>query len=77
MIAINLKTAGLGSETLRELRKTLQAHKGGTPVYLTLQDPQGKMTVLDSGANLKIAVSDKLFDDLERLLGENTVKIRA
>ncbi len=77
MIAINLKTAGLGSETLREVRRILMAHKGGTPVYLTLQDPQGRMTVLDSGADLKVAVSDILFDELEHLLGENSVKIRS
>ena len=77
MIAINIKTAGLGAETLQDLRKILQTHKGGTPVYLTLQDPQGKMTILDSGDNLKVAVSDILFEDLDRLLGENSVKIRS
>ena len=77
MIAINIKTAGLGAETLQDLRKILQTHKGGTPVYLTLQDPQGKMTILDSGDNLKVAVSDTLFEELDRLLGENSVKIRS
>ena len=77
MIAINLKTAGLGTEVLQEVRKILIAHKGSTPVYLTLQDPRGRMTVLDSGDNLKVSTSDVLFEELERLLGENSVKIRS
>ncbi|MFH1800928.1 MAG: DNA polymerase III subunit alpha [Candidatus Omnitrophota bacterium] len=77
MIAINLKTAGLGTEVLQEVRKILMAHKGSTPVYLTLQDPRGRMTVLDSGDNLKVSTSDILFEELERLLGENSVKIRS
>jgi len=77
MIAINLKTAGLGAEVLKEVRRILMAHKGSTPVYLTLQDPKGRMTVLDSGDNLKVETSDVLFEELERLLGENCVKIRS
>ncbi len=77
LLAITLKTAGLGPEVLQEVRKILMKHKGGTPVYLTLQDPKGRMTVLDSGENLKVATSDVLFDELERLLGENSVKIRS
>ncbi len=77
MIAINLKTAGLGAEVLQEVRRILMAHKGNTPVYLTLQDPKGRMTVLDSGDNLKVETSDVLFEELENLLGENSVKIRS
>ncbi|MEI7752433.1 MAG: DNA polymerase III subunit alpha, partial [Candidatus Omnitrophota bacterium] len=77
MIAVNLKTAGLGAEVLHEVRRILMAHKGNTPVYLTLQDPKGRMTVLDSGDNLKVETSDVLFEELERLLGENSVKIRS
>ncbi len=77
MIAVNLKTAGLGPEVLREVRRILVKHKGNTPVYLTLQDPKGRMTVLDSGDNLRVAISDVLFEELEHLLGENCVKIRS
>ncbi len=77
LIAINLKTAGLGPEVLKEVRKILARHKGTTPVYFTLQDPKGRKTVIDSGDNLKVTTSDELFDELEGLLGENSVKIRA
>ncbi len=77
MIAVNLKTAGLGAEVLHEVRRILMAHKGNTPVYLTLQDPKGRMTVLDSGDNLKVETSDVLFEELERFLGETSVKIRS
>ena len=77
MIAINIKTAGLGVEVLQEVRRILVAHKGNIPVYLTLQDPKGRMTVLDSGEDLRVAISDVLFEEIERLLGENSVKIRS
>jgi len=77
MIAINIKTAGLGTDVLKEVRRILLQHKGNTPVYITLQDPKGRMTVLDSGDNLKVETSDVLFEELERLLGENCVKIRS
>ncbi|HPS37650.1 MAG TPA: OB-fold nucleic acid binding domain-containing protein, partial [Candidatus Omnitrophota bacterium] len=77
MIAINLKTAGLGPEVLKEVRKILFRHKGTTPVYFTLQDPKGGRTIIDSGENLKVTTSDALFKELEALLGEDCVKIRA
>ncbi|HOW59882.1 MAG TPA: DNA polymerase III subunit alpha [Candidatus Omnitrophota bacterium] len=77
LIAINLKTAGLGPDVLKEVRKILTQHKGTTPVYFTLQDPKGHRTVIDSGENLKVTTSDALFEELEHLLGENSVKIRS
>ncbi len=77
LIAINLKTAGLGPDLLKEVRRILARHKGTVPVYLTLQDPQGRCTVIDSGDNLKTNMDDTLFEELEKLLGENAVKIRS
>ncbi len=77
LIAINLKTAGLGPDVFKEVRRILTEHKGTTPVYVTLQDPKGRMTVIDSGENLKVSISDALFEELEHLLGENVVKIRS
>lgn len=77
LIAINLKTAGLGPEVFKEVRRILTRHKGTTPVYVTLQDPKGRMTVIDSGEDLKVTISDSLFEELEHLLGENVVKIRS
>ncbi|OQA57718.1 MAG: DNA polymerase III subunit alpha [Candidatus Omnitrophica bacterium ADurb.Bin277] len=77
MVAINLKTAGLSPDTLKDIRKILLRHKGSVPVYISLSDPKGRRTILDSGDNLKVETSDALFEELEQLLGENSVKIRS
>lgn len=77
LVAINFKTAGLEPELLKEVRKILMQHKGTTPVYFTLQDPKGTRTVIDSGENMRVMMSDVLFEELEKILGENTVKIRS
>ncbi|MGI6240350.1 MAG: DNA polymerase III subunit alpha [Candidatus Omnitrophica bacterium ADurb.Bin292] len=77
LVAINLKTAGLVPDTLKEVRRILLRHKGTVPVYISLMDPKGRRTVFDSGENLKVETSDALFDELEALLGENSVKIRS
>ncbi|HQB94868.1 MAG TPA: DNA polymerase III subunit alpha, partial [Candidatus Omnitrophota bacterium] len=76
LVAISLKTAGLVPDTLKEVRRILMKHKGAVPVYISLMDPKGRRTVLDSGENLKVETSDALFEELEHLLGENSVKIR-
>ena len=77
LVAINLKTAGLVPDTLKEVRRILLRHKGTVPIYISLMDPKGRRTVFDSGENLKVETSDALFDELEALLGENSVKIRS
>lgn len=77
LVAINLKTAGLVPDTFKEVRRILLRHKGTVPVYISLLDPKGRRTVLDSGENLKVETTDALFEELESLLGENIVKIRS
>jgi DNA polymerase-3 subunit alpha len=77
LVAINLKTTGLAANTLKELRGILTRYKGAVPVYISLLDPKGRRTVIDSGQDLKVETSDALFEELENLLGENSVKIRA
>jgi len=76
MVNIDLLTAGLDPEMLKQIRSILTHHKGMTPVYLTFRDPKGKAAVLHSGEDIKVEASDELFDALEKLVGENSVKIR-
>lgn len=75
-ISIDLQTAGLAPEVLLEIRNVLQKHKGRTPVFLNFRDPMGKTAVLDSGEGLKVQTSDELIAQLERIVGENAVKIK-
>lgn len=74
-VSIDLHTAGLDPTLLKEIQKTLMRHKGTTPVFLSFQDPQGKRAVLHSGEDVRVEASDELFEALEKLVGENAVKI--
>ncbi len=76
VLTIDLSTAGLDKETLKRLRDILLAHKGNTPVYLTFRDPLGKRTVLGSGESFKVNSSEKLFDEVEAILGENAIHVK-
>jgi DNA polymerase-3 subunit alpha len=76
LVSIDLKTAGLEADLLKQIRKILERYKGSVPVYLTFKDPQGKTAVLHSGEEVKVEPNDQLFEALEQLVGENAVKIR-
>ncbi len=76
LVSIDLQTAGLDSALLAEIRSILLKHKGKTPVHLAFRDPQGRAAVLDSGDDVRVEATDALFADLEKLVGENSVKIK-
>ncbi|MFZ5802737.1 MAG: DNA polymerase III subunit alpha [Candidatus Omnitrophota bacterium] len=76
LVSIDLQTAGLDPETMKEIQRILLRHKGTTPVHLALHDPHGRVVVLHSGEDSKVEASDELFADLEKVVGENAVKIR-
>lgn len=75
VVSIDLQTAGLDAVLLKEIKLLLYKHKGMTPVYLAFRDPQGKRAILHAGEDTKVEASDELFDALEKLVGENAVKI--
>ncbi|MCB9800120.1 MAG: DNA polymerase III subunit alpha [Candidatus Omnitrophica bacterium] len=76
LVSIDLQTAGLEPSLLEDIRKILAAYKGRTPVYLSFRDPQGKVAVIDSGDDMRVEASDQLLESLEKLVGENSVKIK-
>ena len=76
LVSIDLLTAGLDPNMLTDIQKILQRHKGKTPVYLSFRDAEGKTSVIDSGDDLRVEAGDPLFLELEKLVGENCVKIK-
>lgn len=76
-VMVDLQTTGLVPELLKEIKIILQKHKGKTPVMIAFRDPKGKRAVIDAGHALMVDTNDALFDELEALLGENSVKIQA
>jgi DNA polymerase III subunit alpha len=75
-ICIDVKTIGLGGEILTDVKSILAQHKGQTPTYLSFRDPAGKTALVHLGDDLRVKVTDELFSSLEKVLGENCVKIR-
>lgn len=76
VLTIDLSTAGLDMDTLKRLRDIFLSHKGNTPVYLTFKDPLGKRTVLSSGESFKVNSSERLFEEVETVLGENVIRVK-
>jgi DNA polymerase-3 subunit alpha len=75
-ISIDLQTAGLETGLLMEIQKILGKYRGKTPVYLTFRDHLGKSAVIHAGEQFKVETTDALLEELEKITGENSVKIR-
>ena len=75
-ICIDLNTAGLDMGLLTDIKGVLAKHRGATPVFMTFRDPAGKAAMISAGENLRVKTSDDLLSTLERLAGENCVKIK-
>lgn len=75
-IYLDLKTAGLDPVILNDIKDTLAKYPGLTPVFLTFRDPLGKAAMISAGDKLRVKTSDELLGLLEKILGENSVKIR-
>lgn len=75
-IWIDLNTAGLDPVILKDIKGVLMKYQGTTPVFMTFRDPAGKATLISPGDRLRVKTTDELLTSLERLVGENAVKIR-
>lgn len=75
VFTIDLFTAGLDKDMLAKLKKILARHKGGVPVYLNFTESSGKMTQIIAGEDFRVYASDDLFEEIEALVGENSVRI--
>lgn len=76
LVSIDLQTAGLDPALLEEIRSILLKHKGKTPVHIAFRDPQGHAAVIEAGDDVRVEAVDDLFLALEKLVGENSVKIK-
>ena len=76
LVSIDLHTAGLDPVLLEKLKGILGSHRGKVPVYLSFRDPNGKTAVIQPGDEFRVETNGGLFQAIESLLGENTIKIR-
>ena len=66
--ALRVDAAKLNREAVLELRSTLMAHKGDTPVHLVMGHPGGDMT-LAVDDDYRVAVSAALVGELKGIAG--------
>jgi DNA polymerase-3 subunit alpha len=64
---------GLVDDLLHRLKEIILRHRGGCPVLMHLVIPNRSETVLRLPESLKIAPSDEMMEDIERLFGYNVV----
>jgi len=72
-IHFRLTAPGLEADQLRALREIFQRHRGNCAVQLHLVIPGRSETVLRLAESTKIAPSDEMLEDTERLFGYNVV----
>ena len=72
-VHFRLSTPGLDKDQLRQLRDLLLKHRGECDALLHLVIPNRSETMIRLPENLKVAATDQLMDDTERLFSYNVV----
>jgi len=73
-LELRVQVADVTEERLARLRELAQKHAGATPVAMSVIFP-GEGEVLIGGTQLKVAMSDELFAQVNRLFGANVVEV--
>jgi len=72
-VHFRLSTPGLDKDQLRQLRDLLLKHRGECDAMLHMVIPNRSETMIKLPENLKVAATDQLMDDTERLFSYNVV----
>lgn len=76
-VSIHVRSAGLEKQTLDSIRGILTGYKGSIPVYITITTSDDHKIDIQACDDLRVEPSDDLIKELEELLGEGTVSLRA
>lgn len=74
---INVHLAATDEEDLKKLLNAFRRHRGHCPVYLDFDFATGEKILLRAGEQLKVKCTPQLVEDVEKILGENTVYVKA
>ncbi len=72
-VSIHISSAQASENALREIKGVLRAYPGETPVRFVVEQPDGERIYVDADYTFKIAASQRLVHELEKILGEETV----
>jgi DNA polymerase-3 subunit alpha len=71
-----LRADRLSEDHLRSLRSTLTQHRGPCHAFLHLLLPDRTETVIALPPDLKVAATERMVDDVERLLGNGVTSFQ-
>jgi DNA polymerase-3 subunit alpha len=72
---IRLSATGLTQEDLLRVKDILLRYRGAIPVYLRLQNPTRKESLISVGRALLVSPSDQLIGEIESVLGPGAVSL--
>ncbi len=65
----------VSEETLKRVRAALARHPGASPVVFDLDFATGEKVVLKSGPQVRVACTPRLIEEVEKVLGEGSVRV--
>ncbi len=72
---IKLSSTGLTQDDLLKVKDILLRYKGNLPVYLRLQNPTRKDSLVSVGRDIRVNPSDQLTNEIEAVLGAGAVTL--
>ncbi len=72
---IKLSATGLTQDDLLKVKDILLRHQGSIPVYLRLQNPTRKDSLISVGRDIRVSPSEQLINEIESVLGAGVVSL--
>jgi DNA polymerase-3 subunit alpha len=72
---IRLNATGLTQDDLLKVKDILLRHQGDIPVYLRLQNPTRKDSLISVGRDIRVNPTDHLINEIESILGAGAVSL--
>jgi len=72
---IHLSATGLTQEDLLKVKDILLRYQGEIPVYLRLQNPTRKESLISVGRDIRVNPNDQLINEIESILGAGAVSL--
>jgi DNA polymerase-3 subunit alpha len=72
-MTLKLSTAGLEEDTLKKLKELFEKNRGNCQVNFNLSAPRNKPMKISS--KIQVKLSDELLEEVERLLGRDSIQL--
>jgi DNA polymerase-3 subunit alpha len=74
-VDIRLSATGLTQDDLLKVKDILLRYKGDIPVFLRLQNPARKDSLISVGRDIRVNPSEQLISEIESVLGDGSVSL--